>query len=818
MLTARHRDQELRFTVHDSPDYYKLKCSVFNDDKKTDLIGEAWLSLAELIKPGGGSNDLWHQLNYKGKYAGDIRVELTYYDLRPREERASERKKQRERTSTPNSDIAAQASAVRQLGPREVRRRPLPASPASTTPITPSPVQTPPAVTPQRDAPARPPKIPLAQYESPYTQPVSHMHEEEQPFPSLNDQALVVQQSNQHYRQPFCEDQMSTADQQDEFSWNNEYNEPLSYSQRSPSSSMMPSPSSLPPSSWPGDDNQWDYSDRHDSQRFEDQSAIDLAMTRALPSPPTHSSESQRNYPRPSTSPAKATLYRDSPLRQAMNHEELDLNMVMEPESYDAPPPPPPMHRDTPPRRVPQEYPPSSFPYDEQSVVPFAPQARRPTSRRVSFDEKSPLQQIESQYARAHSQAAPYDQLDRHHSYGSYTEDESQQYSGPDDNNYRTPERRDSYDAYQGQEASTPNCYHRDQYSSPYPSQEPSYQKAVYPERSSSHDSRRLSGNPDMMVDHNPVRAHSHSQPDLSRTDYSKPEVVRPKPISVNSGQRPQRKAVSPGPYPPQDGRRLSAVPFGPDAYDVLNPASSPVTNHGTVFQTAQQAKESARIMEVQKLRGQGPIIGNDGRVIDPSDHLPSDTWAPEPEKKERRPEHVIHYRTKNDTRLRNQTSPTQTSMPHSRQSNGVHSTPSPTSGPSSGTRNRLQKPSPTRPLPTQPFSPARPDSYHETSPTSNMPPHQAGKRNSYHEPSQAIHRPSLSEYQVPANNSYVPRGTSFTNDYHPTPSRSQMQTGRDYNPRNSSFHNDPLAVEMSMIDIGPGRAGQMVLSGRRGY
>ncbi len=43
--SSRNRDQELRFTVHDSPDYYQLKVSVFNDDKKTELIGEAWLNL-----------------------------------------------------------------------------------------------------------------------------------------------------------------------------------------------------------------------------------------------------------------------------------------------------------------------------------------------------------------------------------------------------------------------------------------------------------------------------------------------------------------------------------------------------------------------------------------------------------------------------------------------------------------------------------------------------------------------------------------------------------------------------------------------------
>ena len=47
------RDQELRFTVRDSPDYHNLKVSVFNDDKKTELIGEAWVSLAEIVVAGG---------------------------------------------------------------------------------------------------------------------------------------------------------------------------------------------------------------------------------------------------------------------------------------------------------------------------------------------------------------------------------------------------------------------------------------------------------------------------------------------------------------------------------------------------------------------------------------------------------------------------------------------------------------------------------------------------------------------------------------------------------------------------------------------
>jgi hypothetical protein len=94
LLTFDDRDQELRFTVHDSPDYYQLKVSVFNDDKKTDLIGETWIPLEMVVVPGGGQNDLWHNLQCKGRYAGEIRIELTYYDTRPREEKPVDKRRE----------------------------------------------------------------------------------------------------------------------------------------------------------------------------------------------------------------------------------------------------------------------------------------------------------------------------------------------------------------------------------------------------------------------------------------------------------------------------------------------------------------------------------------------------------------------------------------------------------------------------------------------------------------------------------------------------------------------------------------------------
>jgi hypothetical protein len=132
-LHAQHstdvcRDQELRFTVHDSPDYNRLKISVFNDDKKTELIGETWANLSSVITPGGGQSDEWHPLNCKGKYAGEIRMEVTYYDIRAKAEKPVEKKRESARAD-------GQSPAVG--GPREsmpVRRRPLPSDPTGATP------------------------------------------------------------------------------------------------------------------------------------------------------------------------------------------------------------------------------------------------------------------------------------------------------------------------------------------------------------------------------------------------------------------------------------------------------------------------------------------------------------------------------------------------------------------------------------------------------------------------------------------------------------------------------------------------------------
>ncbi|KAM3075110.1 Contractile actomyosin ring interacting protein [Clarireedia jacksonii] len=161
-------DQELRFTVHDSPDYYQLKVSVFNDDKRTDLIGETWVNLQDVIIPGGGQSDIWHSLNCKGKYAGEIRIEITYYDLRPKPEKP-EKKEPKQPSAIPvttfvhdHGSVSGTGSVSGSVGgPRQlkaVKRRPLPSDPitgAAAQPPAPAPAVSPQPEPAQTQTPPR---------------------------------------------------------------------------------------------------------------------------------------------------------------------------------------------------------------------------------------------------------------------------------------------------------------------------------------------------------------------------------------------------------------------------------------------------------------------------------------------------------------------------------------------------------------------------------------------------------------------------------------------------------------------------------------
>lgn len=119
------------------------------------------------------------------------------------------------------------------------------------------------------------------------------------------------------------------------------------------------------------------------------------------------------------------------------------------------------------------------------------------------------------------------------------------------------------------------------------------------------------------------------------------------------------RKSVSPRPSSSR-GLGGSSIPFSPDSYNSLNPHASPA------YETPSQAREASVRAEVESVRDMDqPIIGDDGREIDPSDHLPADTWAPEPERRNRKPEVIIRFKhSPRPTSRGNDTTPVRNTPP----------------------------------------------------------------------------------------------------------------------------------------------------------
>lgn len=191
-----------------------------------------------------------------------------------------------------------------------------------------------------------------------------------------------------------------------------------------------------------------------------------------------------------------------------------------------------------------------------------------------------------------------------------------------------------------------------------------------------------------------PVRAFESS-------DASPLANTSPHASAASTPQRPTptRKSVSPRPSPTDTVITPGRIPYGPDSYDVHNPStSSPLTpNHSA------NAPYHVRIdhggVPSRDAAG-GPIVGWDGREIDPSDHLPVDSWAPEPEKKSPTKTYGLGRdrdfgpRSQGGTRLSNDT------VINFRRKSQVAPTPQPQPvpeepQPSPTTRNRLFKKSP---------------------------------------------------------------------------------------------------------------------------
>lgn len=641
-----HRDQELRFIVHDSPDYQKVKISVFSEDKRTDLIGEAWVDLTQVIIPGGGKSDLWQNLTFKGKYAGELRIELTYYDERPKPVEVV--------------DLGQSVGSD-----SRVKRRPLPSNPNNRhlTPDTiPGPALPGRAKHGPRDlsTPPRPNSMPAE-----LNYPLSH--------PGYGAPAPLLAHpysspASQAYQTP--PNQCDMADEQ--------YGEPLTYGDEHynhqeflpqlPPSNRQRSPLPMPP-----------RIDTRQGQILLQPRPLDhmgLQHSQSSPAVPTTHLEThswddadqlrtdfsepipdveyqyQRLEARPRTSDA-------SPAWQ-FGHPNPHANRQAYVEEENHAPPPPPIHSNSSPA-VPQRSVghPASSPGSPYGATP-------PSARHNSIPNSSPLQGFERKYGtppHPHGQASPttgtpadpYTPSPQQRGYssspGGYVPGQTPSPFARQQPPRPTPNRHSIADPYNAgtpprphplsQEVpqtqsppylpgSSPQVGHNPPYPTQYRSREglPLIKpRPISPQTSSQPPSQpnsaaRSRSSYDIQF---PVRAFESSDNSPLSTSQPNPRVAQ-----LSNPSTPMRKSMSPHSTPPHSAE---AMPYSPDSFNVHNPNAQPTTlPKGNSPHTPYQIRPGSDA--VPRDEPNGPIVDSHGNEVDPSDRLPMNSWAPEPEKK----------------------------------------------------------------------------------------------------------------------------------------------------------------------------------------
>lgn len=730
----RYRDYELRFTVHESPDYYRLKVSVFNDDKKTDMIGETWVDLRELIIPGGGQSDNWHPLQYRGRYAGEVRIEMTFYDTRVQDEAVIERRshaagKIQARTSGSTSSSST-VSGPRQ--PKDIRRRPLPTDPNNPTHVRPPPPEK------LHTAPA-PSQLPSVRAPYPEQQQQQYSHHHTYSMPTHNGSSENLRQPSRHSMIMPTEYDVPTHaptgprparghESPDDFQRQLSQpalptkfpptihqpapvHPPVTYPQATPSSRYdpveqqhsyrEPPPGSYalqarsnhgrPHSSYDGIPPPMDYR----------VSRQDLYQNGQEQLPPAEPVEPRRNSHVYETRPHQPST-QDYPFSSSERFLHGDEPVSYEPASNYAL-----RHSRSMPDEPPHEYVPAPLP----ELGPG------PEQDRLYYRQHSnSIASTHSSLRNSMSRGEPHVQYSRMQPKVEDEEDEGPPPPPPvhrsglgQSNQQLVPSPRTSYRAYSPEYASSPSAsddvnlpsqpshYIPDNVrlqdlpphttaSSMPPSLVAGFDPGIadtetdrmYHERKES-KRRSVLFEEDGMVTQPPASQPPVSQPPVSMppepTSIMPPYPVDPptKPVSqpvsqpaedrgltsgalvrsrggsVASDSRivPRRKSVSPQP-PPVEARSSGTIPFSPDSYDALNPnasRSAQTADPAREYDSPTEAMEAARRSEAEAKRDPGPIIDDNGREIDPSDHLPSDTWAPEPEKKNRKPELVVRFK-----------------------------------------------------------------------------------------------------------------------------------------------------------------------------
>lgn len=713
----------MRFTVHDSPDYYQLKVSVFNDDKKTELIGETWVSLDKIVVPGGGQNDLWHHLNCKGRFAGEIRIELTYYDTRPKEEKV-EGKHQETPVQNAHEQTKEGIGGPRQ--PKPVKRRPLPADPTqSVAPQAaileypqPSPVTyTPPPSnhhTPNPQVQHASQSIEHRRDPSPLSKPgYQHLDAEDLASPvvynrygqelyqeslgrtSLGGSELLPLQYNDVNSQSDMDASRMNYTLKNSMSWHNGPPRGQAHDQslllEKESYRAEESPSHTPHlQRYNVDDIQPAGLPQHHHD------AYGMELARASPSMPQQHSTPEA-YPNTSIQSISQKTHRssfsssqryDTPTR----YHSISANGDPWPspaQDEDGPPPPPPIHRNSGNISSQQQ------PERNHSIVAPAPLNVRNHRGSASGSPLAHLQSTPSysgyipspSSSNPQSVSQPAASVPSHISHSQPSRQRSQlnlaQVPAADFVYAIPPSLVPGYEPSVAEEVSerllderrstTRRSITAEPYGShqPFPARQsvseplpqyqslptrtsqleshPSYyegsqqQQQPLPSRSSQSQSY-----PSPRNDHNKhVRLQDMTRERMSHS--SSAPIFESGPVKPDP-RTPMRKSVSPAPERPPGERGTSAVPFSPDSYESFNPslsAASSINLSGPQYKTPEQARDAFHEREREARLSEGPIIDSDGKVIDPSDHLPTDTWAPEPEPKPPRkgPEITLRFR-----------------------------------------------------------------------------------------------------------------------------------------------------------------------------
>jgi hypothetical protein len=713
---------------------------VFNDDKKTELIGETWASLDGVITPGGGQSDDWHTLNCKGKYAGEIRIELTFYDTRTKAEKPVVEKR---RESTRPDGQSPAVGGPRQSMP--VKRRPLPSDPTGASP---SPSNTPeqrglrglragprelgsprhhqpkerkplqqrtshqsetPTRRPVPDAsplngtpasssnntPQRQQAPPQPAPQDPYTPPnprssltnIAQQNVENFDMSYAAPKPYEVQAVNavpQHVREPSHTRTMS----QDNFqSPRGQAQPPPREPVHAHSAPVVPTQHTYNP-----EPRQEQYDQFREPQYQQSSYSHDSYQDPAYQVAPLRPSRSQDR------SPAQASPLEQyhsdsygnqpSPYDEGASYRRRSAMQPMVEDEDDMPPPPPTHNRNA--STLPHPSQQSQHSYQDESPAPLNISRYREEPQQVSYSPPNPYHMQEPQQA-SYSPPNPYSfEEPQTASYSppnpySFEEPQTASYSPPNpysfEDQVRQPssERRMTYPRGAVQQSSRPESRDlmapsplrqettalpssliaghdpsRDMvtYQAPPPSYETQPRLRQYSEPAEYRSAAQYDApvysqelvHRQSLPPYEPYYPHDPPEQPRRTSPVHEAPIVKPRATSPGVVARysphpvddrmsrgparsmPTRKSVSPRPPPMEDygERRLSGVAFDPDSFDVYNPRASRSPVPGP-------SSDDERPGSRMEYNDQGQIVTFSGRVVDASDHLPIDNWAPEP-------------------------------------------------------------------------------------------------------------------------------------------------------------------------------------------